>query len=164
VLARYRQELGGAVSREVEGQGEQDLWRAVSDFSSIVPELHPRSLLISIVLPLGDVQPLLDGLATAAQSHNLTLATVGRVGIGHLLAALWPAGQAGVAPAIFGSALSALRQRLPRGIGMTVLHCPAEARDRAMAWGPEPGCLKSMRAVKSALDPKDILNRGRFLL
>ena len=35
VLARYRAELGTAVSREIEGQSEQELWRAVSDFLTL---------------------------------------------------------------------------------------------------------------------------------
>jgi len=163
VLARYRSELGTAVSQEVEGRGEHDLWQALSDFSPIVSERHPRSLVISMTLPLGDVQPLLEGLAMVAQSHSLTLATVGRVGVGHLLAAMWPAPQAEVTPANFANAVSALRNRLPRDVSMAVLHCPAEARDQITAWGPEPAGLGSMRAVKLALDPKDILNRGRFL-
>jgi len=163
VLPRYRSELGTTVSQEAEGQNEHDLWRALSDFIPIVSERHPRSLVISMTLPLGDVQPLLDGLAMVAQSHNLTLATVGRVGVGHLLAAMWPAPQAEVTPASFVNAVAALRNRLPRDVSMAVLHCPAEARDQITAWGPEPAGLGSMRAVKLALDPKDILNRGRFL-
>ena len=163
VLARYRSELGTAVSREVEGRGEHDLWQALSDFSPTVSERHPHSLVISMTLPLGDVQPLLDGLAMVAQSHNLTLATVGRVGVGHLLAAMWPAAQGEVTPANFVNAISELRNRLPRDVSMAVLHCPTEARDQVTAWGPEPAGLGSMRAVKLALDPRDILNRGRFL-
>ena len=45
---------------------------------------------------------------------------------------------------------------------MTVLHCPAEARDE-ITMLRTPTHIESMRAVKRALDPKDILNRGRFL-
>lgn len=163
VLARYRAELGTTVSREVEGPSEHDLWRALSDFSHLVHERHPRSLLISMTLPLGDVQALLDGLAMVAQSHSLTLATVGRVGVGHLLAAMWPAPQAEVTLMNFVDAVSGLRNRLPRDVSMAVLHCPAGVRDQVTAWGPLPADLKSMRAVKVALDPRDILNRGRFL-
>ena len=164
VLARYREELGSAVSREFEEQDECDLWRAVSDFSHLVHEKHPRSLLISMTLPLADVQPVLDSLATLAQSNSFTLAAIGRVGVGHLLIAMWPTLDAEVTLVNFVNAVSGLRNRLPRDVSMAVLSCPAEARHHVAAWGPTPTDLESMRAVKLTLDPRDILNRGRFLL
>jgi len=164
VLARYRKELGSAVSREFEGQDERDLWRAVADFAPLVHERHPRSLLISMTLPPADVQPVLDGLAMVAQSNGFTLAAIGRVGVGHLLIAMWPTPDAEVTLVNFVNAISGLRNRSPHHVSMAVLHCPAEARHHVAAWGPTPTDLESMRAVKLTLDPRDILNRGRFLL
>jgi glycolate oxidase FAD binding subunit len=163
VLARYRGELGTAVSQEIEGQSENDLWRTVTDFSHLIQERHPRSLLISMTLPLGDVQTVLDGLALVAHSNSFTFAAVGRVGVGHLLIAMWPAPGAEVTLVNFVNAASGLRNRLPRDASMAFLHCPAEARHHVTAWGPTPTDLESMRKVKMTLDPQDILNRGRFL-
>ncbi len=163
VLARYRAELGTAVTHEIEGENERDVWRTLSDFSHTVVERHPRSLLISLALPLSEVQKLLTGLASAAESNGLALAVIGRVGVGHLLAGLWPAPGVEVSLVNFINAVSALRNRLPRDASMAVLQCPPEARHHVTAWGPTPTNLDSMRAVKRALDPKDILNRGRFL-
>ena len=163
VLARYRAELGAVVSREIEGQNENDLWQAVSDFSHTLLEMHPPSLLISMTLPLADVQPVLDGLALVAHSNDFTLAAVGRVAVGHLLIAMWPAPNADVTLVNFVNAASGLRNRLPRDASMAVLHCPPESRHHVTAWGPMPTDLESMRKVKMTLDPKDILNPGRFL-
>ena len=163
VLARYRAELGGMVSREVEGQSEHDLWQAVSNFSHLVHDRWPRSLVISMTLPLADVQPVLHGLAVVARANSLTLAAVGRVGVGHLLVALWPASKVETTMVNFVSAVSGIRNQLPRDVSMAVLSCPAEASHHVTAWGPMPTDLESMRAVKQVLDPKDILNRGRFL-
>jgi glycolate oxidase FAD binding subunit len=163
VLARYRAELGTAVSRELEGQSESDLWRAVTDFSHLVQERHRRSLLISMTLPLADVQPVLEGLALVAHSNDFTVAAVGRVGVGHLLIAMWPAPDTEVTMVNFVNAASGLRNRLPRDASMAVLYCPPEARHHVTAWGPMPTDLESMRKVKMTLDPRDILNRGRSL-
>ncbi|MGB8885654.1 MAG: FAD-binding oxidoreductase [Candidatus Korobacteraceae bacterium] len=163
VLARYRAELGTAVSHEVEEQNERDLWRALSDFSHSVAQQHPRSLLISLALPLSEVQPALTDLAKAGEANGLELAVIGRVGVGHLLAGLWPASGAEVTLVSFINTVSALRNRLLRDASLAVLHCPPEARHHVTAWGPTPTDLESMRAVKRALDAKDILNRGRFL-
>ena len=163
VLARYRTELGSAVAREMEGANEQGFWRALSDFSPIAAERHPRSLLISMTLPVRDVQPVLSELSAVAESNNFLFAAIGRVGIAHLLISLWQAPDAEVSLVSFVNTVSGLRNRLPRDVSMAVLHCPSETRHHTSAWGPMPTDLESMRAVKMALDPKDILNRGRFL-
>ncbi|MFI5088104.1 MAG: FAD-binding oxidoreductase [Terriglobales bacterium] len=163
VLARYRTELGSAVVREIEGANEQGFWRALEDFSPLAAERHPRSLLISMTLPVRDVQPVLNEVSTVAESNHFSFAAIGRVGIGHLLVSLWPAPDAEDSLVSFADTVSGLRNRLPRDVSMAVLHCPSEARRHISAWGPMPTDLESMRAVKMALDSKDILNRGRFL-
>ncbi len=161
VLTRYRKELGAAISWEIDGQAEHDLWRLLQNFQHDVCEPpaggRPDSVLLLMSLPLADVQPVLRELESVAKSHELVLAVIGRVGVGHLLACLWPAGpQANLAAAV-----SALRGRLPKDASMRILHCPAEARN-AIAHRQTPTHLDSMRAIKQTLDPKDILNRGRF--
>ena len=163
VLARYRAELGTAVVHEVEGQSEHDLWRALSDFSHLVPQRHPRSVLISMTLPLGEVQALLDGLAMVAQSHSLKLATVGRVGVGHLLAAMWPAP---LAESRHEFRRRRLRTTQPFAPRRQHGRPPAQPKrgTRLRRGGRYRAISNSMRAVKLALDPKDILNRGRFLV
>ena len=163
VLARYRAELGVAISREIEGNRERDLWRALDDFSPIAVEQHPRSLLISMTLPVCDVQPVLSELSAVAKSNRFSFAAIGRVGIGHLLVSLWQAPEAEVSLVSFVNAVSGLRNHLPHDVSMAVLRCPSETRHHVSAWGPMPTDMESMRAVKMALDPKDVLNRGRFL-
>ena len=44
-----------------------------------------------------------------------------------------------------------------------VLRCPLEAKQHFSVWGTSPTDLDAMRAIKSAMDERDILNRGRFL-
>jgi glycolate oxidase FAD binding subunit len=163
VLARYRTELGSAVVREMEGANEQGFWRALEDFSPLAAERHPRSLLISMTLPVRDVQPVLNEVSAVAESNHFSFAAIGRVGIAHLLISLWQAPDAEVSLVSFVNTVSGLRNRLPRDVSMAVLQCPSEARHHISAWGPMPTDLESMRAVKMALDRKDILNRGRFL-
>ncbi len=163
VLARYRTELGPAVVREMEGANEQGFWRALTDFSPLAAEQHPRSLLISMTLPVRDVQPVLSEVSVVAESNHFSFAAIGRVGIAHLLVSLWPGPDAEDSLPSFVNTVSGVRNRLPRDVSMAVLHCPSETRRQINAWGPMPTDLESMRAVKMALDSKDILNRGRFL-
>ena len=162
VLARYRAELGPAVAHEMSAENEQKFWRLVSNFAPTVQEQHADSLLMSLILPLAEVAPVVDRVAVVAESVGLELAAIGRVGVGHLLVALWPPSGAEFAPANVVNAVSELRNRLPRDASLIVLHCPEEARREIRTWGPTPTDLKSMRVVKKTLDPNDVLNRGRF--
>ncbi|MGC2108746.1 MAG: FAD-binding oxidoreductase [Candidatus Korobacteraceae bacterium] len=163
VLARYRTELGMAVSREIEDQSERDLWRGLSDFSPTFAARHTDAVLITFSLPLTKVRPVLNSLAGMAEGNGLELAVIGRVGVGHLLAGLWPADSATTAHMSLINAVSMLRQQLPGDGSMVVLQAPQEVRHKMTAWGLTPTHLGSMRAVKQAIDPNEVLNRGRFV-
>jgi len=45
-----------------------------------------------------------------------------------------------------------------------VAQCPLEAKKHFDVWGTTPTDLQLMKAVKQALDPKNILNRGKFIV
>ena len=162
VLARYRAELGSAISHEIEGEAEQRVWASLRDFAAILPERFPQSLLIALSMPLAGVQPADDAL-DATEKVGLKLAVVGRIGVGHLLAGIWADESSDAATTHTASVVSKLRADLPQGCSVAILHRPEELQRQVNAWGPVPSPLASMRAVKQALDPKDILNRGRFV-
>ena len=160
VLARYRAELGSAVARELEGINEREAWRALSNFSHTVEERCPQSLLLSLQLPLREVGPILQQLATV--SASLKHAVIGRFGAGHLLVALWQPSGSTVQAKAFADAIAGLHHRLPIDASMAVLSCPPEVR-ADIAWIATPTHVESMRVVKKVLDPNDTLNHGRFL-
>ncbi len=150
VLARYRSELGAAISREIEGQDESALWRRIADFAC---DAKSRSVVVSLSLPLTEVLPALNRIAAMCDSAGMTLAAVGRIGVGHLLVRLSP--RAGSTPD-FAAALSVFRNQLSRDASLSVL-----STGNADLWR-SPTHSESMRAVKQALDSKGMLNPGRF--
>jgi glycolate dehydrogenase FAD-binding subunit len=161
VLARYREELGSALTHEIRTESEDGFWSTVANFAPMVHERHPDSLLMSLALPLSDLPQVLNSVASIADASGLQFAVIGRVGVGHLLVALWVA-ESGPTQASLVNSLSAVRDRLPRHASMAVLHCPEEARGQITEWLATPTDLESMRAVKQALDRNEVLNRGRF--
>jgi glycolate oxidase FAD binding subunit len=163
VLARYRGELGSALTHEIREGNEQGFWGMVADFAPTLQEQHPDSLLISLTLPLADLAPVLNRVTTVAESAGLEFAAIGRVGVGHLLVALWPAPDARAASVNFVKAVSELRSAASHDASMSVLHSPQDARGEIKPWEAIPTDVKSMRAVRQALDPNDVLNRGRFV-
>ena len=163
VLARYRSELGASLSRDLDGPEETSFWRAVSDFAPAAQNRHTGAMVLSLGLPLSDVEPALAGIESIAAKNALACAAVGRFGVGHLLAALWPLRDEPVVAENFMTTVAALRAGLQDGGSMTILRCPQELHRRISVWGPTPTNVEAMRTTKAALDAHDILNRGRFL-
>jgi hypothetical protein len=89
---------------------------------------------------------------------------VGRAGAGALLIAFVPVVVDPPAVIQYVNTVSSLRASLPRDGSAVVLRCPVEAKRHFSVWGTSPTDLDCMRAVKRALDPNNILNRGRFVI
>lgn len=150
VLSRYRTELGSAISSEIEGQDESAVWRRIADFAA---GTQAPSVTISLSLPLTEVLPALNRIAAMCDAAGISFAAVGRIGVGHLLVKLAPRNEA---PPDFAVTLSAFRDQLSGHTSLSVL-----STGHADLWR-SPTHSESMRAVKLALDPKGILNSGRF--
>jgi glycolate oxidase FAD binding subunit len=164
VLARYRAELGSAIVREVQGADEEDDWRRLADFDETVLARHHNAMVVRVGLPISAVAPALAAAERAATDHNFLCAAVGRAGIGSLIVAFIPIAVDPPSAMQYANAVSQLRGALPEGAFAIVTRCPLEAKPRFDVWGVPTADLAVMRAVKQALDPKDILNRGRFLV
>ena len=164
VIARYRRELGSGSSREVEGPEEISLWGAIADFSSTVVKRHHNAMMAALNLPPAAAQPALDAVERAGLDNNLLPAIIGRIGLGAMMVAFVPLAVDPPSAMQYATAISAFRAELPEGASCVVRRCPTEPKRHFDVWGPSTMHLASMRAVKRALDPKNILNRGRFLL
>jgi FAD/FMN-containing dehydrogenase len=64
----------------------------------------------------------------------------------------------------YANCVSDFRGMLPQGSSAEVAHCPSEAKPHFDVWGTTPSDITMMRAVKKAIDSKNILNRGRFIV
>ena len=89
---------------------------------------------------------------------------MGRVGIGALVLAFIPLSVDPPSAMQYANAISALRSALPLDSAVVVSRCPQQAKLHFNVCGSSPTDLECMRAVKRALDPKGIFNRGRFLV
>jgi glycolate dehydrogenase FAD-binding subunit len=164
VLARYTRELGGAVTKTLDGAEEEKFWRDVSHFEQSVLARHRNAMVIYTHLALQGVGPALQALERAAPDYNLIPAAVGRAATGNLVLAFMPLSVDPPSAMQYANCVSAFRGMLPPGSSAEVAHCPAEAKPHFDVWGTTPTNVEMMRAVKRAIDPKNILNRGRFIV
>jgi glycolate oxidase FAD binding subunit len=164
VLARYARELGSAVTRTLEGAEEEKFWKHISNFEQSVLARHRNAMVIYTHLTIQGVGPALQALERAAPDYNLIPAAVGRAATGNLVLAFIPLAVDPPSAMQYANCVSAFRGMLPPGSSAEVAQCPAEAKLHFDVWGTTPTNVAMMRAVKRAIDPKNILNRGRFIV
>ena len=144
VLARYRKELGSAVTRELEGEDEKEMWRKIENCG--------YDFRLDIMVPSSGVADVLESLEEVRR-RLFEFAVLGRVGIGHVQVHTGCGESGGPNPA------QAIIDHLRQQVKCEISFCMGGSTN---PWPVTPSGLQSMRAVKTALDPKDILNRGRF--
>ena len=164
VLARYRRELGAAAGRELGGNGEAALWRAIAHFAPAVLERHRNAMVLSLSTTPTAVGSAVAAAQQAAMDNNFIPAFVGRAAISALTVAFIPLSVDPPSAMQYATSVSALRSALPEDATAVVTHCPTEGKRHFDTWGTTRNDFGCMRAVKRALDPKGILNRGRFLV
>jgi len=163
VLNRYRRDLGAGQS-ELEGDAEALFWHAYANFRETAVARARNSLIIAVGVPGTEVATALKAGESAAVSNGFVCAAIGRCAVGSLLLAFLPLAVDPPGAIQYVNAISALRAAFTRDGSAVVQRCPLEAKSRFSQWGSASTDLESMRAVKRALDPNDILNRGRFLV
>ncbi len=164
ILARYRSELGSAVSRELKGADEAQFWNWVTNFEYTVLQRHQNAMVMHTHLTIQGVGAALEAMHKAAPDYNFVPAVLGRAATGNLVAAFVPLSVDPPAAMQYANCVSAFRGMLPAGSSAEVAHCPKEAKPHFDVWGTTPTNIEMMRALKQAIDPNNILNRGRFIV
>lgn len=160
VLARYRAEIGEAAQIEDDAAA----WKEICEFPATVFERAKNTMLVRLDLPPSEIGAALKSADQAATNNNFVLAAVGRFGIGAMLVAFCPMAVDPPGAISFANAISDFRGSLSPHASAVVLRCPREVKPHVSVWGTSPTDLAAMKAIKHALDPNDILNRGRFVI
>jgi len=164
VLARYARDLGAAMSRSLDGPAEDQFWSWISHFEHAVLHRHRNAMVVYTHLSLENVGLALQALERTAPDYNFVPAVVGRAATGNLIMAFIPLSVDPPSAMQYANCVSAFRGLLPPGSSAEVAHCPKEAKIHFDVWGTTPTDITMMKAVKRAMDPNNILNRGRFIV
>lgn len=164
VLARCRRELGEAEHQTLRGEEEARFWRGVHGFEQRVITRHRNALVFQVQVPISETRNAIEAASAAATDYNFLAAVIGRATTGSLVIAFLTLAIDPPAVTQFASAASAFRSRLSKAASAVVLRCPVEAKRHFDVWGSIPTDLELMRKIKRAMDPKNVLNRGRFMV
>ncbi|HEY6307736.1 MAG TPA: FAD-binding oxidoreductase [Candidatus Angelobacter sp.] len=164
VLLRYARELGSAVTRTLDGTAEQQYWAWISGFEHAVLARHRNAMVMYTHLSIQNLGPAIQALERVAPDYNLIPALLGRAATGNLVMAFVPLSVDPPSAMQYANCASAFRGLLPAGSSAEVAHCPKEAKPHFDVWGTTPTDIDMMKAVKRAMDPNNILNRGRFIV
>lgn len=113
-----------------------------------------------ISVPIGRVAEALQAIEAAAEQGKLDTAIMSHAGSGIIYVILTPQTE----QAQFGATienLAAMAQQL--GGSSVVEHAPAEIKQKVDVWGNAGSDVSIMRQIKEQLDPKNLLNPGRFI-
>lgn len=164
VIERYRKDLGGAVTAELDAEKESVLWQRLADFEAIIVARHHNAMVMHIDCPLSGVEAAIAAVEQAALDQSCLGAVIGRVQSGALVGAVMPLAVGPPSAMHYANAASAIRAELPKDASARVARCPKEAKVHFDVWGSSPTDISMMKAVRDAVDPKRSLNRGRFMV
>ena len=141
------------------------MWNAVQELTPEFLAAHPRGIVVKASLPLSRLGDFICNARTTGEDHSLAHATLARAGSGIVYAYLWPKSREqedSTGERLRQAAERMIRETERRGGRAIVEWCPAELKSQMNLWGTLGDDIASMRQLKSALDPQNILSPGRF--
>jgi glycolate oxidase FAD binding subunit len=163
VLARYRRELGASVTKELEGSAEESLWERVGNFSAQAVSSHANVMMVQLSMPNSELQYALEISERIALHESFLMAGIGRCAMVKMVLAFIPLSVDPPSAMKYVNVISAMRAQLGSGSAAVITRCPLEVKRHVSVWGDPSSDATAIRAIKKALDPKDVLNRERFL-
>lgn len=153
VLARYRKQLGAAITNELGSDDENRMWRAIENFPDSAKSgddtpISAVSRRIQITVPPGRMLPLIEALDALLARGAIRVAMTGRVAVGHVQAVVWNGNRN--TPDVLNEVVDGLRKSAGDDLAIRV-------DGASNPWPLGPASLASMRAVKHALDPNNVL-------
>ena len=147
-LAAIRRMVSGD-GQLITGQAEEDLWR-----DQVAAPWISDSTVVRLAWLPASLATVLTAIDRVGRENGAALMFTGRTAVGAGMLRVDGLPDAAVA------VIEELRRSDAVG-NVVVLRAPASVKSRVDVWGPSRDVAPVMRAIKTALDPAEILNAGR---
>jgi glycolate oxidase FAD binding subunit len=157
-LTRLLGPLGLRESTVLDGVAREEAWRALARLGAPGPE--PVSAVMKWAVLPAQAAALMEAGAAAARRNGLTAALTAHAGVGIVTAVL----AGGTDPNAVVATITAWRG-LAHGAGghAMVEWAPLAVKERVAVWDAAGPALRLMKGIKERLDPRAVLNPGRFV-
>ena len=150
--------LVGRPGAVLDAAARDDAWRALGDLARRA-FAHATAVMCWSVLPTQVAEAMVDGRA-AAERHKLGAAFAAHAGVGVVFAVLGEGGSADDVTATLDDWRRLVRER---GGHAALEWAPLAVKERVAVWDPPGPTHRIMQRLKAELDPRGILNPGRFV-
>ena len=150
--------LVGQPGAVLDGASRDEAWRGVGEIARRA-FAHATAAMSWGVLPAQVTEAMADGRAAAAR-HGLAAAFAAHAGVGIVSAVLGEGGSAGDVTATLDDWRRLVHER---GGHAALEWAPLVVKERVSVWDPPGPTHRIMQRLKAELDPRGILNPGRFV-
>lgn len=157
-LSRLLGPIGLGETTVLDGTARDDAWRGLAGLGRPGHE-RVAAVMKWAVLP-SQIAELMDAGAAAAQRNGLVGALTAHAGVGIVTAVL----AGGTNPNAVVSTLTEWRALVNRVDGHAMIEwAPLAVKERVAVWDAARPTLRLMKGIKERLDPRGLLNPGRFV-
>jgi glycolate oxidase FAD binding subunit len=145
--------------RVLKGEAREDAWRRIRELG-LRAFAEPAAVLKFAVLPT-QVAEVIEQASAVAQRHGLRAAFGAHAGVGIVTAVLAGSGEAAT-PVV--ATIQECRDLVRAAGGQTLVErAPLAVKEQVAVWDAPSAAVRLMERIKAQLDPKGILNPGRFV-
>ena len=172
VVSRASRELPLLVRQEnpvaivcLMGEAESKLWSKIQEFTPAFLRAHSAGVVIKASVVLTQVGQVIEQARRAASQNGLALAVVARAGTGIVYCYLWPESSADDVSSAerMASACGFLLNENERLGGRAIVEwSPLSVKEKVNIWGTLQDDFALMQRLKAQMDPRGILNPGRY--
>ena len=163
LVERVCREHGGEVERAADDEARERLWAARRAAYPALARQSRGTIVEDATVPRNRVPEMLAAIEEIARRHGLTIATVGHAGDGNLHpTVLVDPDDVDVMASAHTAVAEIFRAALDLGGTLSGEHGIGSAKAPYLGWALGDGGMDLTRRIKSALDPDDILNPGKF--
>ena len=147
------------------GDAESKLWQKIQEFTPSFLRARPDGVVIKASVLLTQLGEMIATASRTASENNLASATLARAGTGIGYCYLWPQPEQDAASSFerLVSSCKFLLQETERLGGRAIVEwAPASIKRMVNIWGTQGDDFALMQRLKEQLDPRGILNPGRF--